>query len=96
MSAQLSAALIARSSVAPGNTNGTGAVDRVDRLLLLEEVKSVVMKAAAAGHTLRIGPHAKRLFESGQAAGFSQGRIADELIIAAAQAGVPVEIDRTE
>jgi hypothetical protein len=61
--------------------------------MLLEEVRGEVAHAASAGRTLQIRPHAKRLLAAFEDIG-SQRRIADELIIEAAQAGVPVEIDR--
>jgi hypothetical protein len=69
---------------------------RVDRLLLSEEIRSVVTEASASGVTLRIGPHAKRLSELREAMGLSQRSIADELIRVAAHAGVPVEMDRLD
>jgi hypothetical protein len=62
-------------------------------LPLLEQVRSIVSEAAAIGGTLRIGPHAKRLSESYGSSGISQKNISDELLMVAAQAGVPVEID---
>jgi predicted dienelactone hydrolase len=92
--------MTAGASVALNARSATGLAasrrDRVDFLVLLEEIKAIVMKAAAARRTLRIGPDAKRLSELYQSAEFSRERIADELIIAAAHAGVPVEIDRSD
>jgi hypothetical protein len=66
---------------------------RIEYLLLLEEVRGVVGKFAADGGTLRIGAHAKRLRTQFEGSGIPQGVIADELLLTAAQAGVPVEID---
>ncbi len=60
---------------------------------LNDQLHSVVAAAAASGEVLEVGPHAKRL-----ASAFNEvprRAIADQLIMAAAQAGVPVEIDQT-
>jgi hypothetical protein len=57
---------------------------------LIEEVEQIVSRAAAVGGTLQIGRYAKRLQSS--LAGFSEKSIADELIRAAARAGIPIEI----
>ena len=72
----------------------TGASEHVDRLLLREELNSIVMEAAAAGDTLSVGPHAKRLSKSELAGGRSQRSIEDELILIASQAGVAIEMGR--
>jgi hypothetical protein len=95
MSAVASVALSARSAVVDRELH-EGRIKPVDLLALLEEVKAVVVKSAAGRSTLRVGPSAKRLAELFHEAGFSHARIADELIIAAAQAGVPVEMDRCD
>jgi hypothetical protein len=65
-------------------------------LLLLDQIDSIVQRAAAVGGTLQIAPHAKRLSASFGSAGLSQKSIADELMMIAAQAGVPVEIDHSD
>lgn len=57
---------------------------------LIEEVEQIVSRAVAVGGTLHVGRHAKRLQSS--LAGFSEKSISDELIRAAARAGIPIEI----
>jgi len=59
---------------------------------LIEEVEQIVTRAAATGGTFRVSRHAKQLQLSLSASGFSERRIADELIRAAARAGIPVEM----
>jgi hypothetical protein len=73
-----------------------GASNRTVRDHILQEIQEIVAEAAAAGETLRVGAHAKRLKEAYPSAGFSVGRITDELILAATKASVAVEIDRIE
>jgi hypothetical protein len=62
-------------------------------LRLIEDVEEIVTKTAARGGMLRIGPHAERLRMAHAAKGLSHKSIADELIGAAARAGIPVEMD---
>ena len=64
------------------------------RELILDEIRLVVAEAIGSGDILWIGPHARRLLETHPGSGWSEGHIADELILAAANAGVPVEISR--
>jgi hypothetical protein len=70
-------------------------LDGASYLLLRDEVGSIVRSAAASGETLRLGPHVKRLREQFALAGLPHGTIADELILSAAQVGVPVELTRS-
>jgi hypothetical protein len=85
-----------RPNALHGGSIGAGFIERIDNFMLLEEVKKVVQRAAAVGHTLQIAPHAKRLLQAFYHPAISHRRIADELIIEAIQAGVPVEIDRCD
>jgi hypothetical protein len=68
-------------------------VDRAPPMLLVQEVKKIIADASSGGGTLQVGPHAKRLRSALEATGLSQRLIADELIRAAARAGIPVEMD---
>jgi hypothetical protein len=61
--------------------------------LVREEIGNIVAGTVAAGGTLRIGAHARRLTESYGGSGLSQRQIADELIMAASKANLAVEID---
>lgn len=65
-------------------------------IVLLEEVEQIITNAAATGGTFQVGRHAKRLRSSPAASGFSERSIADELIRAAARAGIPVEISSAD
>jgi hypothetical protein len=66
------------------------------RQLLLEEIASIVADAAATGAVLRAGDHAEHLRRAYPAAEYSLGHIMDELIMAAAKSGVPVEMSRLD
>ena len=68
----------------------------ITRRLLLEEIPRIVADAKAEGMTLRTAHHAGILFATYPGANLSIGRIIDELVAAAAVAGVPVEIARPE
>jgi hypothetical protein len=61
---------------------------------LFEEIARIVSEAKGGGGTLRTGYHAALLFDAYPTT-FSLGRIIDELILAAAREGVPVEISRS-
>ena len=67
---------------------------RDQRQLILDEIRTIVADAVAAGDILRVGPHARRLSATYPASGWSEGHIADELILAASAARVPLEISR--
>ena len=71
----------------------SGADDQDDVLLLAEEAMGLVTRAGAAGRIVRMSSQAKLLSQSPLALGFSTRTIADQLILAAAHAGVPIEID---
>ena len=73
-----------------------GGTDSALPLILIQEVEQIIERAVAAGGTLRIGPHVRRLGPSLAATGFSERNIADELIRAAAHAGIPIEISDAE
>ena len=62
-------------------------------LLLAEEAMGLVTQAAASETVLRMSSQTKLLSRSPFALGFSARAIADQLILAAAHAGVPIEID---
>ena len=66
------------------------------QILLSEEVAEIVKRAAVSGGTLQVAPHARRLRLSEAGLGLSPRSIADELILAAARAGIPVEMDRAD
>jgi len=70
-----------------------GGIYQGDVLLLAEEAMGLVTQAAASEAVLRISSQAKLLRQSPLALGFSTQAIADQLILAAAHAGVPIEID---
>ena len=70
-----------------GNFDG---VKPVSRMLLIEEVEEIIRKAALGGGILRIGGHVKRL--GAVHPGLTPKSIADELIGAAARAGIPIEM----
>jgi hypothetical protein len=74
--------------------DGGGASDskQIHGQLIHEEIRAIVADAISSHQVLQVGPHAKRLSATYPRSGFSQGRIADELILAASRAGVPVEI----
>ena len=80
---------MARSTFNQPVTNATD-------VLIFDEIRHIVSKAIAGGETLRAGPHVHRLSEIYPSASMSQGRIADEIILAASKAGVAVEISRAE
>jgi hypothetical protein len=69
-----------------------GGMESASRLLLIEEVERIISQAAAGGGILHIGRHAKQLGDAHKATGLSHKGIADELIGAAARAGIPIEI----
>jgi hypothetical protein len=68
--------------------------ETIMRTLLAEAVARVVADAAAEDEILRVGPLACRLFATYPGANRSIGHITDLLILAAANAGVVVEISR--
>jgi hypothetical protein len=72
---------------------GGGANHQGDVLLLAEEAKGLIAQAGASGAVVRMSSQAKVLSQSPLALGFSAEAIADQLILAAAHAGVPIEID---
>jgi hypothetical protein len=74
----------------------SGITQQLQRDLLIEEIRRIVADAGAAGETLHTDDHATKLFDAYPAAGFSIGRIVDELTLAAGRARVPVEIARPE
>ncbi len=55
--------------------------------------ETIVAAAVAEGDILRIAPHTKRLQNLSEATGLSEKSITDALILAAARAGIPIEID---
>ena len=79
---------VARSSDAPERS--------VHRQLILDEIRLIVAEALASGETLQTRAHVDRLSKVYNGAGFSKGRLTNELISAAAAANVPVEIQRND
>ena len=68
----------------------------VSQMLLIEEVEKIISKAALGGGILRIGGHVKRIGAVYEAAGLTPKCIADELIGAAARAGIPIEMSAAD
>lgn len=66
----------------------------IARKLLGEEIERIVLEAQARGVVVRTGPHAADLLRQFPQAGYSLGRIIDEIASAAAVLGVPVELSR--
>ena len=66
------------------------------RALLREEISRIVEKAKADGEIVRTGEHSLRLLEAYPNANFPLGRTIDELTVAAAAAGLAVELDRSD
>ena len=66
---------------------------RVAERLLLEEIERIVGDARYRDETIRANHHARLLFDAYPYT-FSLGRIIDELVLAAAREGVPVDISR--
>jgi len=64
------------------------------RSLIEEEIADIVRQAADRGELIRVGEHAKRLHDLYGPSGYSVGRIIDELILAATNEKIAVEIDR--
>jgi hypothetical protein len=64
------------------------------RALVIEEIRSIVADAEKSESILSTGEHAKRLHATYPGAGFSVGRIADELIMEATRRKVALFIDR--
>jgi hypothetical protein len=64
------------------------------RRLQKREIRRVVAEVRARGGILHSGPLAGRLATTYPGTGYSTGRIIDEIIAVAADAGVPVEIGR--
>jgi len=66
---------------------------QIDRQLLFEEIRMIVSDAITSREILRIGKHANRLQQAYPAGGLSHRGIANEIILAASLAKVPLEID---
>jgi hypothetical protein len=73
-----------------GDHRGSGSI-QAD--LIFDEIRAIVADAIKTGTTLSIAPHVERLAKTYGTSGISKGRIADEIIIAATQASVPVRIE---
>ena len=61
--------------------------------LVIDEIRFIVAEAILSGEVLPIRAHVERLAQTYGTSGFSRGGIANELILAAARAQVPVEMD---
>jgi hypothetical protein len=71
--------------------SGFGSSEAEQRLR--SQIETIVAAAVAEGDILRIAPHTKRLQNLSEATGLSEKSITDALILAAARAGIPIEID---
>lgn len=58
--------------------------------LVYDEIRAIIEEAVKSGGTLFIASHVERLSKTYSTSGLSKGRIADELILAASDAKVPV------
>ena len=65
----------------------------VQKDLIFDEIRHVIADAIASGEVLSIKSHVERLAKTYGTSGFSKGRIADELILAAAHAQIAVQMD---
>jgi hypothetical protein len=64
--------------------------------LIDDAIRSIVAEAITNGGMLQVGPHARRLADN-YPGSLSEGRIADEIILAASKAGVmALEMGRPE
>jgi hypothetical protein len=61
--------------------------------LIFDEIRAIVAEAIRGHSVLWVAPHVERLIKTYGTAGFSKGRIADEIILAASRAKVPVHIE---
>jgi hypothetical protein len=66
----------------------------VSSQLIHDEIHAIVADAVSSKQLLRVGPHVKRLRATYPGSKWSQRRIANELILVAVQARLPLEIDR--
>ena len=62
--------------------------------LVSEEIRRIIADAIQSGECLDTGRHATRVATAYPGSGLSPEGIADELVRAAIQAGVPVEMSR--
>jgi hypothetical protein len=60
--------------------------------LVFDEIRAIVAEAMKKGGVLHIASHVERLATTYRTSTFSKGRIADEMILAASRAKVPVEM----
>ena len=75
---------------------GSDETEAAARRLLRFEIGRVITEAQSAGSIVRAGHTASQLLRSYPTAGFSLGHILDEVIAAAAAAGIPVDMSRSE
>lgn len=66
--------------------------DDVEKQLVLDEVHALVSDAQGSTTSFHPGRHAKRLSETYPNSGLSEGRIVDEIMLAASIAGVAMEL----
>ena len=60
------------------------------------EIRTIIADAIKGGGVLQVGPHARRLAETYPGGSMSEGRIADEIILAASRSLIAaIEISRT-
>jgi len=62
--------------------------------LVFDEIRAIVAEAIKSKSVLKVSPHVERVAKTYGSTGLSKGRIADEIILAASHAKVPVEIGR--
>ena len=63
---------------------------------ILQDIERIIDEARIRSSIVRAGYHAGELLRAYPMSGLSLGRIVDEIVLAAASAGVPVEIGRQE
>jgi hypothetical protein len=71
----------------------SGVLDLV-KILIAEEIRRIVAEAIRDGGCLSITPHAAQVLRAYPDSGLTEREVGDEILIAAARAGVAVEIDR--
>lgn len=71
-------------------------IEQESQARLRAEIDRIVSDAKMSGDTLRTGLHAGRLALMYSESNYSIGRIIEEIVVAAAEAGVPVEVGRTK
>jgi hypothetical protein len=69
---------------------------RLVQILVREEVEAIVLRAARGAGFLRAGEHAYRILKTYPNCGMTGSEVVNEIVAAAATAGVAVEISQPE